>query len=78
MRVMVIGGDGYCGWPTAHCVCQRLGTPTSSSWTIYSRRQHWRQSSVFESLVINFDLWTERVAAWAEIGGSGDFHPRFD
>jgi UDP-sulfoquinovose synthase len=66
MRVMVIGGDGFCGWPTAlrlsrqgHTVCIVDNL---------SRRQIGTELGV-ESLVSIATL-TERIAAWSEIGGT--------
>lgn len=66
MRVMVIGGDGYCGWPTA----LRLSGLGHDIIIVdnYSRRRIGDELGV-QSLTSISSL-EERVAAWAEIGGA--------
>lgn len=65
MRVMVIGGDGYCGWPTA----LRLSRQGHEIAIVdnFSRRHIGTKLGV-ESLVPISPL-SERIAAWSEIGG---------
>lgn len=66
MRVMVIGGDGYCGWPAA----LRLSRRGHSVCIVdnLSRRRIGLELGV-ESLVPISSL-SDRVTAWSEIGGS--------
>lgn len=66
MRVMVIGGDGYCGWPTALRL-SRLGHDVSIVDNLSRRRIG--QELGFDSLVPISPL-TERLSAWTEIGGT--------
>lgn len=66
MRVMVIGGDGYCGWPTA----LRLSRRGHDICIVdnFSRRRIGRDLGI-ESLVPISTL-SDRIAAWSEIGGA--------
>ena len=66
MRVMVVGGDGYCGWPTA----LRLSSLGHDIIIVdnYSRRRIGEELGV-QSLVPISSL-EERVSAWAEIVGA--------
>lgn len=66
MRVMVIGGDGYCGWPTALRLA-RLGHHVSIV-DNFSRRRIGQALGV-ESLVPISSL-DERLQSWHELGGT--------
>lgn len=66
MRVLIIGGDGYCGWPTALRLSRRGHAVTIVD--NYSRRRIGQELGV-ESLTPIATL-SARVAAWAEISGS--------
>lgn len=66
MRVLVLGGDGYCGWPTALRLSARgmnVGIVDN-----FSRRQIDRKLGIGSLTPIS--TLTERTAAWAESGGS--------
>ncbi|MEU4196585.1 NAD-dependent epimerase/dehydratase family protein [Kribbella sp. NPDC026611] len=65
MRVLVLGGDGYLGWPTALHLSDR-GHDTAVL-DNFARRGYDRELGV-ESLVPIEDLET-RVAAWEEVSG---------
>ena len=65
MRVLVAGGDGYCGWPTAlHLSMQGHEVVIADN---FSRRR-WDEELGTESLTRIFDLGT-RVARWKELTG---------
>lgn len=66
MRILVIGGDGYCGWPTVLRL-SRLGHDVTVV-DNFSRRRIGEALGV-ESLTPITSL-RERAAAWVEIGGS--------
>lgn len=66
MRVMVIGGDGYCGWPTALRL-SRLGHRVSIVDNFCRRRIG--QTLGVESL-IPISTLDERLSAWSALGGT--------
>ena len=65
MQILVLGGDGYLGWPTALHL-SALGHEVAVN-DNFARRRYDEEMGV-ESLVPIFSL-EERVAAWAEITG---------
>ncbi|WP_213269593.1 NAD-dependent epimerase/dehydratase family protein [Hyphomonas sp.] len=65
MRVLILGGDGYCGWPTALRLSERGGTVAIVD--NFSRRRIDLEQDI-DSL-IPIALPEERCAAWAETGG---------
>ncbi len=65
MQILVLGGDGYLGWPTALHL-SALGHEVAVN-DNFARRQYDEEMGV-ESLVPIATL-EERVAAWAEVGG---------
>ncbi len=65
MRVLIVGGDGYCGWPTALRLSARGHSVAIAD--NFSRRRIGRDLGI-ESLVPIFPL-EDRVAAWHETGG---------
>ena len=70
MRVLILGGDGYLGWPTAMRFSQR-GHEVSIV-DNFSRRR-WHQNQGTDSLTPIRSL-EERVAAWKEVSGKGIAH----
>jgi UDP-sulfoquinovose synthase len=65
MRILVLGGDGYLGWPTAlHLSACGHEVAVNDN---FARRGYDEEMGV-ESLVPIATL-QERVAAWAEVGG---------
>ena len=70
MRVLILGGDGYLGWPTAMRFSQR-GHEVSVV-DNFSRRR-WHQGQGTDSLTPIRSL-EERVAAWKEVSGKGIAH----
>jgi UDP-sulfoquinovose synthase len=65
MRVLILGGDGYLGWPTAMRFSER-GHEVSVV-DNFSRRR-WHEAQGTDSLVPIRSL-EERIAAWKEISG---------
>ena len=65
MQILVLGGDGYLGWPTALHL-SALGHEVAVN-DNFARRRYDEEMGV-ESLVPIYSL-EERVAAWAEITG---------
>jgi UDP-sulfoquinovose synthase len=65
MRILVLGGDGYLGWPTALHL-SALGHEVAVS-DNFARRGYDVELGV-ESLVPIFSL-EERIGAWREVGG---------
>src|SRR6478735_12751675 len=65
MRVLILGGDGYLGWPTAMRFSAR-GHEVSVV-DDFSRRR-WHQEAGTGSLTPIADL-DERIVAWRELGG---------
>jgi UDP-sulfoquinovose synthase len=65
MRVLVLGGDGYLGWPTALRFSQR-GHEVAVLDNFSRRRWHLQQST--ESLIPVLPL-EERIAAWRDVSG---------
>src|ERR1700719_2540173 len=65
MRILVLGGDGYLGWPTALHL-SALGHEVAVN-DNFARRRYDEEMGV-ESLIPIYSL-EERVAAWAEITG---------
>lgn len=74
MRALVLGGDGYCGWPTA----LRLSTRGMTTAIVdnFSRRKIERELGV-ASLTPIVSL-EERIAAWVETGGAAIAHHDID
>jgi UDP-sulfoquinovose synthase len=67
MRVLILGGDGYLGWPTALRFSAR-GHEVSVL-DDFSRRR-WHEEAGTGSLTPIADL-EERIAAWRELSGEG-------
>ncbi|CAN5538137.1 NAD-dependent epimerase/dehydratase family protein [soil metagenome] len=65
MRVLILGGDGYLGWPTAMRFSERGHDVAVVD--NYSRRR-WVEAQGSESLVPILPL-DERIAAWTEVSG---------
>jgi UDP-sulfoquinovose synthase len=65
MRILVLGGDGYLGWPTALHL-SALGHDVAAS-DNFARRGYDEEMGV-ESLIPIYTL-DERLAAWTEISG---------
>jgi UDP-sulfoquinovose synthase len=65
MRVLILGGDGYLGWPTAMRFSER-GHEVSVV-DNFSRRR-WHEAQGTDSLVPIRSL-DERIAAWKEVSG---------
>ena len=66
MRVLILGGDGYLGWPTALRFSDR-GHEVAVVDNFSRRRWHLEQST--DSLTPIRSL-AERIEAWQEISGS--------
>src|SRR5690242_15733357 len=71
MRVLILGGDGFCGWPTAlHLSAQGHDVAIADN---QSRRRIDEEMQA-GSLTPIADIET-RLAAWREVGGRAiDFH----
>jgi UDP-sulfoquinovose synthase len=65
MKILVLGGDGYLGWPTAMYLSQR-GHDVAVLDNFAKRR--WELELNVEPLIPIFTLH-DRVAAWRELGG---------
>jgi UDP-sulfoquinovose synthase len=65
VRILVLGGDGYLGWPTAMHLAKRGHDVTVVD--NFARRL-WDQEIGADSLIPIYPLH-ERVAAWEELGG---------
>lgn len=65
MRVLVLGGDGYCGWPTALRLSERGGTIAIAD--NFSRRRI--DQELETGSLIPIASPEARCAAWAETGG---------
>ncbi len=66
MRILVLGGDGYLGWPTAMYLSRRgheVAVVDNMS------RRHWDHEFGAESLVPIYSL-QERVGIWEEVSGN--------
>jgi UDP-sulfoquinovose synthase len=70
MRVLILGGDGYLGWPTA----MRFSAKGHEVSVVdnFSRRR-WHEAQGTDSLTPIRSL-EERVAAWKEVSGKGIAH----
>lgn len=66
MRVLVLGGDGYCGWPTALRLAERGDTVAIAD--NFSRRSIDAEHDI--SSLIPIASPQVRCAAWAETGGT--------
>ena len=66
MRVLILGGDGYLGWPTAMRFSSRGHDVTVVD--NFSRRR-WHQNHGTDSLTPIRSL-EERIAAWSEVSGN--------
>jgi UDP-sulfoquinovose synthase len=66
MRVLILGGDGYLGWPTAMHLSQR-GHEVFLVDSYLRRRAH-RENGT-DSLTPIADGLSDRVAAWREVSG---------
>src|SRR6188474_1397210 len=66
MRILILGGDGYLGWPTALRFSAR-GHEVAVVDNFIRRR--WVQSVGSDSLTPLLDL-DRRIAAWAETSGN--------
>jgi UDP-sulfoquinovose synthase len=66
MRVLILGGDGYLGWPTAMRFSARGHEVTVVD--NFSRRR-WHQNHGTDSLT-PIRSFEERLAAWSEVSGS--------
>jgi len=65
MRILILGGDGYLGWPTAMRFSAR--GHEVSVFDNFSRRR-WHTENATDSLTPIRDLG-ERIAAWREVSG---------
>jgi UDP-sulfoquinovose synthase len=65
MRVLILGGDGFCGWPTALHFAARGHTVAILD--NFSRRK-WDDELGTSSLV-PIAPWTERITAWCRLTG---------
>ena len=65
MRILILGGDGYLGWPTAMRFCER-GHDVSVVDNFSRRRWHTENSTDSLTPIRSLD---ERVAAWKEVSG---------
>src|SRR5579859_2671860 len=65
MRILVLGGDGYLGWPTAMHLSQRGHTVVVVD---NMARRAWDNELGAESLVPIASL-QERVAVWSSVSG---------
>jgi UDP-sulfoquinovose synthase len=70
MRILILGGDGYLGWPTAMRFSER-GHDVSIVDNFARRRWHTELST--DSLTPIVSL-TDRIEAWREVSGN-DIHP---
>lgn len=66
MRVLVLGGDGYCGWPTALRLSERGGTVAIVD--NFSRRRIDLEHNIDSLIPIASP--EERSSAWSETGGT--------
>src|SRR5262249_28791364 len=65
MRILVLGGDGYLGWPTAlHLSARGHGVPAHN----ISARRRWHRERATDSLTPIASL-PDRIAAWRERSG---------
>jgi UDP-sulfoquinovose synthase len=67
MRILILGGDGYLGWPTAMHLSSR-GHEVHTVDNYLRRRAHREAGS--DSLLPILDSLPERAIAWREISGS--------
>ena len=72
MRILVLGGDGYLGWPTALHLSQ-AGHQVAVADNFV--RRHYDDELGVESLVPIEPLRT-RIAVWQELTGQQDRHVR--
>ena len=72
MRILILGGDGYLGWPTAMRFSAR-GHEVSVVDNFSRRRWHVQHST--DSLTPIRSL-AERIDAWREVSGQRDPHLR--
>ena len=68
MRVLILGGDGYLGWPTAMRFSAR-GHEVSVVDNFSRREWHERHGTDSLTPILGLD---ERIAAWQEISRQGD------
>ncbi len=66
MRVMVIGGDGYCGWPTA----LRLSSLGHDVIIVDNYSRRWIGEELGVQSLTPIATLEQRVAAWTETGGA--------
>jgi UDP-sulfoquinovose synthase len=66
MRVLVLGGDGYLGWPTALRFSDR-GHEVAVVDNFSRRRWHLQQSTDSLTPILTFE---ERIDAWREVSGN--------
>ena len=74
MRVLVLGGDGYCGWPTALRLSAR-GIDVSII-DNFSRRRISQELGADSLIPIN--TLAERCAVWASVSGRSIAHHQID
>ena len=67
MRVLILGGDGYLGWPTAMRFSAR-GYEVTVVDNFSRRRWHEQQGTNSLTPIRPLD---ERIEAWREVSGSG-------
>ena len=65
MRILILGGDGYLGWPTAMRFSQQGHECTSSTTTCAGAHQEVGT----DTLVPILDTLPDRTAAWKEVSG---------
>jgi len=70
MRVLILGGDGYLGWPTAMRFSER-GHDVAVVDNFSRRRWHEAQGTDSLTPIRSLD---ERVSAWKEVSGKGIAH----
>jgi UDP-sulfoquinovose synthase len=66
MRVLILGGDGYLGWPTAMRFSAR-GHEVSVVDNFSRRKWHERNGTDSLTPIAGLD---ERIAAWREVSGN--------
>jgi UDP-sulfoquinovose synthase len=71
MRILILGGDGYLGWPTAMRFSERGHDVAIVD--NFSRRR-WHSENATDSLTPILPL-DERIAAWREVSGGKEIKP---
>jgi UDP-sulfoquinovose synthase len=71
MRILILGGDGYLGWPTAMRFSER-GHDVAIVDNFSRRRWHTENGTDTLTPILSLD---ERVAAWREVSGGREIRP---